>query len=818
MSSCIDVIFDMAKTVTDVNTEITINMIDSKMNYEYVCIKPNLTYEHFHKSLKTKWEKIINDHVSKPEKCSSNMQSILTLHEIASKLKLDKNTNAESIQQSIQNITPDQLEKFAYNKIVDAAINMITSASNNSFVMEKDMVKTMKNIALILSENCQCQIIEIFSYIMGRYKTKYAQKLAGKSRDETVKIIVDDYQYVKNAVTQYGTMGQQLFTGLQKQRGGSDISILNFSIESELSRLIPDEIGSMKSFFIKVIARYFNNLHPIIWGQIFKGYVTNIFKDLPLTQDELFSFASKYLLLNSGPFILKILQGIRPILSDELAAKYNLTKMSSYYPLLEPNQIDIVLKQILVDYDMVRITYNKSASVGHVCIGYDVRKPEEKFVIKIIKPLAIAQSCWEYSVLSDLFPKGSCEDCFVKNTLRANGAEMNVASEINNLNRSNQYYTADYKSEFGIDIDAKLTTIANKDKIIKEGTWFALAMTLAPGIPVADLIENKLLEKDTKFRANLHRCLDLLVAKFFYVLVSQGFYHGDLHSGNVFYSFRSKQLTMIDFGAMGDIDIYKNDETTKKLLTIIIMSTKYNFDGLFDVLTDILNDRCKDDPSGFIDKTSKGYIDFKTQLIEHKVKNTLNREKEYKRSQKTLAFYFKGQRLEDEKHQNTLESVIDEVQCKDKDETSIYDALERKAENPETKETLIENKDDLPVNTEIVGDSESITFAGVMGKIIQYYAKSGINVAVKFSELNELQKAYALLLGVLVKTGYNSSRMEKAITTGIMRWNLLSKLLNVSTAFNIFSTNREEATKIENLQDEINETKEELKSKKINSY
>jgi hypothetical protein len=814
MSSCIDVIFDMAKTVTDVNTEITINMIEPKMNYEYVCIKPNLTYDHFYNSLKTKWEKIVNDHTKKPDKCSSNIQSILLLREIASNLNLNNNTDVKSIRQSIQNIKPEQLESFAHNKLVDTALKMITSASNDSFVVDKDMIKTMKSAAMILSENCQCQIIEIFSYVMGRYKTKYSQKLVGKTRDEMVKIITDDYQYVKDTIIHYGSgfdHGQQFFKQRVGIKGGA--SILNFSIENELNRLIPDEIGSMKGFFIKVIAQYFNNLHPIIWGQIFKGYVTNLFKDLPSTQDELFSFASKYLLLNSGPFILKILQGIRPILSDELSAKYNLTKLT--YPLLEPDQIEIILKQILIDYDMIRITYNKSASVGHVCIGYDVRKPEEKFVVKIIKPLAIAQSCWEYSVLSDLFPKGSCEDCFVKNTLRANGAEMNVGNEIENLKKSNASYTTDYRSEFGIDIDANLTTIANKDGIIKKGTWFALAMTLAPGIPVADLVENKLLEKDTKFRANLHRCLDLLVAKFFYVLVSQGFYHGDLHSGNIFYSFRTKQLTMIDFGAMGEIDIYKNDETTKKLLQIIIMSTKYNFDGLFDVLTDILNDRCKNDPSGSIDKTNEEYVEFKKLLIEHRIKNTLNREKDRQLSEKTLNYYFKGQRIEDEKHQDTLESVVDEIRCKDNDEMSIYDALERKAEHPETKETLIENKDDLPVNTEIIGKSESITFAGVMGKIIQFYAKSGINVAVKFSELNELQKAYALLLGVLVKTGYNSSRMEKAITTGIMRWQLLPKLFNVSTALGIYSMNSEETAKIDDTIDRIQKTRKELMKKKF---
>ena len=58
-------------------------------------------------------------------------------------------------------------------------------------------------------------------------------------------------------------------------------------------------------------------------------------------------------------------------------------------------------------------------------------------------------------------------------------------------------------------------------------------MTLAPGVPVADLVESDLLKTDTPYRAKLHRCFDLLVYKFFLTIAKTGFYHGDLHAGNV---------------------------------------------------------------------------------------------------------------------------------------------------------------------------------------------------------------------------------------------------------------------------------------------
>jgi hypothetical protein len=841
MTSCIDVVDNMIKSIDAVNTEIISNMIDPAVKYEDVCIKPNLTFEYYFSSLKSRWEKIINQYIDMPDKCPGYLQSLLFMYELGNALK--KNLapgirSKQSIVAQIENLSPQQVEKFVHDKMIDEVINMITGTQSPKFVMEPDMIKTVKNLALILGENCQCQMIDIYIYVTGKYRSRYAKKIAGKSREETVRIIEEDYDHIKNTLLAYGKNinpnpgSKNIVPGISgpgtsgpgtpgpgtsgpgtpgpgvpdpgvPASGVSGVPvdhvIVNFSIDNELNKLIPDDLGTIKIFFVKVISRYFNNLHPIIWAQIFRGMINNVFKDLPATPDEWFSFVSKYLLLNSGPFILKILQMIRPVLSDEQAAKYNLTKLT--YPLLEPNQIELILKQILINYDMTKIIYNKSASVGHVCIGYDVRRPDDMFVVKIIKPLAIAQSCWEFSVLTSpingsyLFPTGGCADSFVKNTLRSNGAEMNVANEISHLDQSHEMYTATYEQEFGLNVDARLTTIEHKPNIVKPGTWFALAMTLAPGKPLSELIEMKELEKDTIFRANLHRCLDILVSRFFYVLVKSGFYHGDLHSGNIFYSFKKKQITLIDFGAMGTIDLWSGDTTTSKLLTVIIMSVNYDFDNILDILTDLLNSKCSDDPDAgaMVDKNSDAYQKFKTELIAHKIKNTLNYEKESKKAAKYLSDTASDKRLTDEQ---PIDLPVQDETIADKDKEtanpSIYDYLDRV---PDTKETVVENRDILPVFTDVVGDSESISFAKVMELIIKFYAASNVNVALKFSELNELQKAYALLLGVLAKTGYSSYRMSMAIRTGILNWGLLPKIVNVGTTYDVLATYWDESNK-----------------------
>jgi hypothetical protein len=772
MISCIDVVNDLTRTIDIENTKLIQKMISQKVEYDYVCVQPNITFDSYFKCVKTSWEKIINDYVKKTDKCSSGTQNILFMYELL------KNIN----------------DKDVIDKVIDAYnVNY-----NVNFVMDENMVVTMKNMARILGDHCKCQMIDIFTFVVNKYKSKYQQKLKGKSRQEVQLALKKDYEYVKNELTKYAAMDPS------NVKLTSGTSILNFSVENELGRLIPDSMGPIKEFFIKVISAYYNNLHPVIWSQIFKSISKNLFVELPLSPNEMFSFISKHLLLNSGPFILKIVQLIRPALSPKIKAKYNLA--SPKYPLLTDEQVDVILRQVMNNYEMIKIITNISASVGHVCICYDVRKPEDVLVVKIIKPLAIAQSCWEYKILSDVYPKNSCESAFLKNMLRSNGEEMNVNNEIANLIKGFAEYTSDYNNEFGINVDAKLSTIEYRDDVIKPGAWFVLSTTLALGIPLSNLIDSKLIENDTKYRANLHRCLDILVSKFFYVLIRTGFYHGDLHPGNVFYSFKNKQITMIDFGSMGNVNLFNNDPSMFGLLTVILMSTFYNFDGMLDTLTDILNSKCKNDANyTFINKKTEEYRAFKKQLKKYKIINIVNQKNVKEKSNKYIHDLLDAQRMNAEMNvlpQETKEDITDEH------EKSIYDYLERPLAS---KETIVENVDILPVFTDVKDDQTSITFEQIIKMIIEFYASNGINVVIKFSELSQLQKAYSLLLGILKDSDYSSYRMAMAIRTGVLRWgSLVNVVSNPSTAVNLVDVYWNESKKYDSIKSQLREYVPEL--------
>lgn len=779
-NTCFTLLYNLSKSVDKVNDELVYNMMNPNMKYEVVCVKPNVTYDHFFQRLKEEWEGQINEFIQRPDKCSSSMSNLLFMYNLIKSENINPNEVFGEISKlkdmrydTLPELTPERKEK-----LFDLAANVLmTSSGPTNFVLKENITETLTSLGKILFENCSCQIMEIFAMLMEKYSAKYKIKFQGKKKEEIVKILKQDFEYFKSLFSSFNpqSYNMNLIDGISTKFTG----LFSFSVESELDKLIPNELGSLKTFFVKVLAKYYNNLHPIIWAQIYKQMVENIFIDLPLTQDEIFRFVSKYLLLNSGPFILKMLQTIRPVLSPELATKYNLTKLE--YPKLKLAQVNSILSRVVYNWDMYKVLKHFSASVGHVCKVIRADNPTFVIMIKIIKPLAIAQSCWEYKTLYDVYEKGSCEQQFIKNILESNGRELNVLNEKLNIERGHKYYSATYNDIYGVDINANFSTIDVVPNVIAPNTWYALAMTLAPGIPLSVLVESDLLKLDTPYRAKLHRCLDLLVNKFFYNIIKNKYYHGDLHAGNVFFSFESSMLTLIDFGAVGEIDLFEDDNTIHTLLDIVIMSIFYNYEGIFDTMTKLLNSKC---PETQIDMNSSEYIKLKDELKKYHLENIRNSKAEEKKQKEYEENIFGKTRISQEK---SSPNVPEEIRDKYEKIKSIYEYLEM---SPKSDEAVVmnEEKDVLPAFNEILGDNESKTFPQILEIIIKYYALSGVNIAIKFNELYEFQKAYALLLGVLHKTGYNSYRTGIAINKAILTWSNIPALLNISTMKHVISS------------------------------
>lgn len=796
-TTCLNIFEKLNESIDDTNYDLIDNMTSQNMRYVWVCIKPEVTYDFFYQIMKEKWNYIINNLISNPNKCSNRVSQILELYQYATPenvMRIRKLLDALTTESTRSKVDLDNL-------VLDVAAEYVLKSKTETFNLDLNLSESMKDLGKVLINNCQCELADIFKVFVNKYRKKYGIKFEGKSKDEVIDLLREDYLKFKEYIQVFYSNEQKIYSdftsnftknnflnGISNQLTG----LYSFSVEGELDRLIPAELGSLKQFFTKVISTYYDNLHPIIWAQIFKSATKKVFVDLPFTRQEIFSFASKQILLNSGPFILKILQTIRPVLSPELASKYNLTKLT--YPLLKPREISLMLSKVVYDWDMYIVLENFSASVGHVSKVKKVNYPLNIFIIKMIKPLAVAQSCWEYKTLYDIFIEGSCEANFIQNLLNSNGRELNVENEIKNLNDGHKYYTDNYRNVYSVDLNAKLTTIENIPGIIVPNCWYALSMTLAPGIPLSKLVENDLVKTDTKYRAKLHRCLDILVYKFFLNIIQNGFYHGDLHAGNIFFSYDENQMTLIDFGAVGHLDIYANDSDTKVLLDIIIKSIFYNYDEMFDELSKLLNTKCTETQ---IDMTSSKYQKLKQELYQHRIRNLQNAQAENKKAEIYKNDIFSKERIDQEKSGETVPSkeYFDPAHVE-----SIYSYLKI---HPVKSETIVENRDVLPEFTEIVGKSENISFAGVLEKMIKFYASSGINIAIKFSEFYEFQKAYALLLGVLHKVNYNSYRSGIAIGKAFKNWKNISALLHVQTTAYVVQQYFKEKAKSKNIGKQI---------------
>jgi hypothetical protein len=704
MSLCSKLFIDLLDTINDANFKLVKEMTNRDVTYNESCTKPSLTYTTFYLNLYENFNHVIDEFIIKSGKCAK-LSNIIS--------------NSGRLQYSV----PMDNQKIRTND----GTTMIHETKFN-FKLSTNVLESLNQFVDLMVNNCKCQLADIYSI--------YTVDDADINKfNEFINNLINIKEHKKNIVN-------EIITNL--------ISIYNLSdktIEGQVNNLIPDDMGSLKPFFVTLITKYYDDIHPIIWTNILKQLIINFNIKGISNKNDIYKYVSRTILLNSGPFILKILQMIRPLLAPNIVDKYNINKLT--YPVLTFEEVNLILNKTIKNFSDYKIKFHKSASVGHICGIYKSDNPNDLFIIKIIKPLSIAQSCWEYDLLHDLFAKGTCEHQFVLNMLKSNRNEMNVNNEINNIHMGHKHYKSTYHEIFKININNTLSTIEVKNNIMTYDAWFVFAMTLAPGLSLSDIIDDvnyePLLRLDTHFRSVLHRCFDILVFKFFSNIILNGYYHADMHAGNIFFSYEKSQITLIDFGSVGIIDIYDNKPSTKILLEIIILSIFYDYDEILNKLTTYINSVCTEH---IIDMKGVDYLNFKNLLHEHHIKNI----HDYDEENKKQVLY----------------------------ETKIFGSKRINEENISHNDKMI-----VLSNIDDSTDSNVITFVEILELIFKFYANNNVNIALKFSELFELQKAYILLQGVLRKVNYNPYRENIVMQRAIKNMKNLSKIYHIRTVFNI---------------------------------
>jgi len=254
-------------------------------------------------------------------------------------------------------------------------------------------------------------------------------------------------------------------------------------------------------------------------------------------------------------------------------------------------------------------------------------------------------------------------------------------------------------------------------------------------------------------------------------------------------------MTLIDFGAVGHINMFENNPDIHSLLDIFMMALFYNYDEVLDKMTVLLNNKC---PETQIDPNTTEYSELKKQLYNHRLTNIRNDKEELEKENQYRNNIFSNERIDSERSESAnLEYLLGHKVIE-----SVYTYLEHK---PQGKEIIVENTDVVPVFTETRDDMTQISFAQVLEIIIKFYAKAGINIAIKFSDFYELQKAYVLLLGVLHKVHYNSYRIVVIMRKAIINWKHFPKLFNISTVWHVYNKYIDEYDKFDKIMKNLTE-------------
>ena len=295
-----------------------------------------------------------------------------------------------------------------------------------------------------------------------------------------------------------------------------------------------------------------------------------------------------------------------------------------------------------------------------------------------------------------------------------------------------------------------------------------------------------------QFEAALHRGMDLLVNRWIFTIINDGMYHGDLHAGNIFFSFEDRVMTIIDWGAVGVINIFERSKALNLLRHIIIYAIWNNFAGILDSITEYLNE------SGFpIDTTSAEYRKIREELEAREIKNIELSLTETVSSRDQYKQIFGSRRIDSEtpltcdskKYKpRTSNQKLNIYSYYDVDNDTHCEV--RDAQNPVMWE-----------QTTAIGE-EQTDLTTVLNRLFEFYSTQQINLQSRFPELVTFQKAYALLTGVMKQINYNPFRFKTAVEKASFNWKHLPRLINIDIVVKLASLFMSEKKRYEKLEED----------------
>jgi len=416
-----------------------------------------------------------------------------------------------------------------------------------------------------------------------------------------------------------------------KSRGKGVLAFVNWTLdENRLDELVGSDFSltpQQTLFFKSLIGTYYrfsDDTMDIVYDNINYSYLVALDK-LNKSHESMATLAAKKLLMlfqsaiaGSGTMILKIFQqlgnqrddsiekyGVKVQVSDLLGGVFQ------NVPGMTDEELSFVKKTVAesktgaLPFMSKQIVLNASKKLGSASIAESFMSSDEKFVVKMIKPLAILFFIQEIKAMgtrvwdsipyyvNTLSPRPDAETAkrYIRQSrqvilflLKEFSKEFDYDMEAKNLAMGKQVYTRPNLHVHAIELNSVTTT-----------TFPVLIVTTAHGHTLQQVFEQKLYldpKSPTNTKKNLgkiNKLMGNLVELWFGNLFwGNGFFHGDLQVGNIIIDKAFCSIYVIDFGSCGQL----NTEDQCLILDSMIISNRFHsiFSNALKALVEI-NDK-----------------------------------------------------------------------------------------------------------------------------------------------------------------------------------------------------------------------------------
>lgn len=377
------------------------------------------------------------------------------------------------------------------------------------------------------------------------------------------------------------SIGNDVFTELENTVNSlaSSISFDKLGLE-KLALIKVDGMGKIGDFILEVLKNYHKLQSTMDKRFIIATYLRTTMPDDPIEK--------KFLAINkaSGPFFHKIIQLVGDFIPETTAEgkrlKETLNEVKRSLLPINSYDLDQLIKRVeQASGNRFKISVIKTlgvASVGHALLVNltDQSGKKQKVVLKFIKPGVKARAYRDIDILKPIAERLQVLS-FLDGTINDILAELDFSKELKNLKMADEIYNSN-------DPNDPIKAVTSVKDFPENSEW--IAMTLAPGKSFSEFGKEPAITDEQKIDRQIEYmvrgiALEKLASKWMLKAFfdrKDGFYHGDLHAGNILINIETDKIKTFLRNKYGNIKYNViNEEMAKTIPTDLYQLSLIDF-------------------------------------------------------------------------------------------------------------------------------------------------------------------------------------------------------------------------------------------------